>query len=83
MTSHLCFQVSGLQTQLQDQTHMCDSLSEQLAAAESQSEEKAATIATLKQEVEHLKQDVKVIHKAADVNLADMWKRWRKQLIDY
>lgn len=73
MTS-LCFQVSGLQTQLQDQTHRCGSLSEQLAAAESQSEEKAATISSLKQEVEYLKQDVKVVHKAIDVNLADVWK---------
>lgn len=67
--------MSGLQTQLQDQTHRCGSLSGQLAAAESQSEEKAATIGSLKQEVEHLKQDVKVVHKAADGNLVDMWKR--------
>lgn len=67
--------MSGLQTQLQDQTHRCGSLSEQLAAAQSQLEEKATTIGSLKQEVEHLKQDVKVVHKAADVNLADMWKR--------
>lgn len=67
--------MSGLQTQLQDQTHRCGSLSEQLAAAESQSEEKAATIDSLKQEMEHLKQDVKVVHTAADVNLVDTLKR--------
>lgn len=66
--------MSGLQTQLQDQTHRCGSLSEQLAAAESQSEEKAATISSLKQEVEHLKQDVKVVHNAADVTLTDKWR---------
>lgn len=60
--------MTSLQTQLKEQTDRCDSLSEQLNTAksrlqdlESQSEEKANTISGLSQEVERLRQEVKVI----------------------
>lgn len=56
-----CFQVSGLQTQLKEQTDRCGSLSEQLATAETQSEERATTINSLTQDVERLRQEVKVV----------------------
>ncbi|KAM9336984.1 kinesin-like protein KIF20B [Symphorus nematophorus] len=59
-------EVSGLQTQLKEQTDRCDSLSEQLSAAEarlqdleSQSEEKTDAIDSLSREVERLRQEVK------------------------
>ncbi|XP_030257291.1 kinesin-like protein KIF20A [Sparus aurata] len=59
-------EVSGLKTQLREQTDRCDSLSEQLNAAktrlqslESQSEERVDTINSLTQEVERLRQEVK------------------------
>lgn len=48
-------QVTGLQTQLKEQTDRCDSLSEQLSITASQSEERAASIDSLRQEVDHLK----------------------------
>lgn len=61
--------MTALQAQLKQQTDRCDSLSEQLHAAEarlrdlgSQSEEKANTISSLTQEVERLRQEVQVGH---------------------
>lgn len=60
--------MTSLQTQLKEQTDRCDSLSERLNTAktrrqdlESQSEEKTNTINNLTQEVERLRQEVKVL----------------------
>lgn len=60
--------MTSLKTQLREQTDRCDSLSEQLNAAkthrqslESQSEEMVDTINSLTQEVERLRQEVKVL----------------------
>lgn len=47
--------MTGLQTQVKEHTDRCDSLSEQLSMAESQSEERAASINSLRQELDHLK----------------------------
>lgn len=58
--SALCSQVSGLKEKLQDETSRSGRLSEALAATESQSEERATTISFLKQQVDHLKEEVKV-----------------------
>lgn len=52
--------MSGLKEQLQDETNRSGHLSEVLAATESQSEERAATISCLKQQVDHLQEEVKV-----------------------
>ncbi|XP_049418949.1 kinesin-like protein KIF20B [Epinephelus fuscoguttatus] len=59
-------EVTDLQMKLKEQTDISDSLSEQLSTAktrlqdlESQSEDKAHTIHSLTQEVEHLRQEVK------------------------
>lgn len=41
--------------QLKEQTDRCDSLSEQLSMTESHSEERAASINSLRQELDHLK----------------------------
>lgn len=56
-----CLQVNGLQTQLKEQTDRCDGLSGRLATAETQSEERATTIDSLTEEVERLRQEVKVL----------------------
>ena len=60
--------MTSLKTQLREQTDSCDSLSEQLNAAktrlqdlESQSEERVDIINSLTQEVEQLRQEVKVL----------------------
>lgn len=58
--------------QLQDETNRSGRLSEVLAATESQSEERAATISILKQQVDHLKEEVKVVHTVG--LLTDVWK---------
>lgn len=55
--------MSGLKEQLQDETSRSGHLSEVLAATESQSEERAATISFLKQQVDHLKEEVKVVQR--------------------
>ncbi len=63
-----CFQVSGLQAHLKEQTDRCDSLSEQLNTAktrlqelESQSEEKDNNISSLTKELQRLRQKVQVL----------------------
>lgn len=47
--------VTSLQSQLKEQSDRCDSLSEQLSMTESHSEERAASINSLRQELDHLK----------------------------
>lgn len=47
--------MTGLQAQLKEQSDRCGSLSEQLSMTESQSEERAASISSLRQEVDQLK----------------------------
>nr|XP_033472702.1 dynein regulatory complex protein 9-like [Epinephelus lanceolatus] len=61
-------EVTDLQMKLKEQTDISDSLSEQLSTAktrlqdlESQAEDKGHTIHSLTQEVEHLRQEVKVL----------------------
>lgn len=53
--------MSGLQTQLKEQTDRCDGLSERLATTETQSQERATTIDSLTEDVERLRQEVKVL----------------------
>lgn len=48
-------QVTTLQTQLKEKIDRCDSLSKQLSVTASQSEERAASIDSLRQELDHLK----------------------------
>ncbi|TNN03421.1 hypothetical protein fugu_000450 [Takifugu bimaculatus] len=48
-------EVTSLQSQLKEQSDRCDSLSEQLSMTESHSEERAASINSLRQELDHLK----------------------------
>lgn len=52
---HYILQVATLQTQLKEKTDTCDSLSKQLSVTASQSEERAASIDILRQELDHLK----------------------------
>lgn len=49
--------------QLQDETNRSGCLSEVLAATESHSGERAATFSVLKKQVDHLKEEVKVVQK--------------------
>lgn len=48
-------QVTTLQTQLKEKTDRCDSLSKQLSVTASLSEERAASIDSLRQELDHLR----------------------------
>eukprot|EP00066_Takifugu_rubripes_P024303 XP_011613569.1 PREDICTED: kinesin-like protein KIF20A isoform X1 [Takifugu rubripes] len=48
-------EVTSLQSQLKEQSDRCDNLSEQLSMTESHSEERAASINSLRQELDHLK----------------------------
>lgn len=49
--------------QLQEEANRSGRLSELLAATESQSEERAATIGSLKQQVDHLRQEVRAVRR--------------------
>lgn len=53
-------QVTSLQTELREQTNRCDSLSERLLSSETQSQEWVTSNNSLREEVERLRQEVKV-----------------------